>query len=200
MLDVNLNKLGVDLLSMSASKIYGPKGVGVLYVRRGTLIAPIMYGGGQEKGLRAGTENTTGIIGCSTALSVLSKNKEEEVLRLGKLREYFLNSLQKEFPKSIINGTGEQLAHIVNVSFPDVESEELVLRLDAKGIAVANKSACKSEDEDVSYVVKALGEGHYPESAIRFSMGRDTSKKDIDYTIKSLKEIFKTMNSNNLTI
>jgi len=150
--------------------------------------------------LRAGTENTTGIIGCSVALSLVREKKDKEFTRLNELREYFLDMLTKEFPESVLNGSGEQLPHIINLSFPGIESEELILRLDAKGVAVAAKSACKSQDENVSYIVNALGDGHYPEAAIRFSMGRDTKKKDIDYTMKALKEIFKTMDSNNLTI
>jgi len=193
-LDMNIARLGVDLLSMSVSKIYGPKGVGVLYVKKGIEIAPIMYGGGQEMGIRSGTENTAGIIGASVAFFQAKKMKEKEAERLTGLRAYFVTELREKFPKMVSNGDGEVLPNIINISFPHFDNEELVLRLSAKGIAVSAKSACKSSDENVSYVVQALGNGHYPESAIRFSLGRHTSKKDIDYTIKKLKEIFITIN------
>ncbi|MCR4306574.1 MAG: aminotransferase class V-fold PLP-dependent enzyme, partial [Candidatus Yonathbacteria bacterium] len=106
----------------------------------------------------------------------------------------FLVRLKTLFPKCIINGdTKEQLPHIVNVSFPGIDQEELVLRLDAKGVAIAARSACGEKDEDVSYCVQALGKGHYPEAAVRFSMGRGTGRQDIDYTLKALKEIFNTI-------
>jgi len=193
-LDVSVARLGVDLLSASASKIYGPKGVGILYVKRNTPISSISYGGGQENGLRPGTENTSSVIGCGEAVDVLAKIKEKETARMQILYDYFISGLYKNFPDAVINSNEEGLANIINVSFPNMESEEMVLRLDAKGIACAGKSACKTEDEEVSYVVNALGEGHYPESAVRFSMGRDTKKRDIDYVIKKLKEIFTVIN------
>lgn len=190
----SVRALGVDMLSASAQKIYGPKGVGILYVKKGTPIAPVFYGGGQERGLRPGTENVAGIVGFARALSITEKLREKECLRLAKLRAYFLVRLKTLFPKCIINGdTKEQLPHIVNVSFPSTDQEELVLRLDAKGVAIAARSACGEKDEDVSYCVQALGKGHYPESAVRFSMGRSTGKQDIDYTIRALKEIFSTI-------
>jgi len=189
-LDVNVLKLGVDMLSGSASKIYGPKGAGMLFVKRNTDISPIVYGGGQEGALRPGTENTSSIVGCGEAVSVTAKIKEKETARMKNLNQYFISEINKNFPEAVINSNEEGLPNIVNVSFPNTESEELVLRLDAKGIACAGKSACKTEDEEVSYVVNALGEGHYPESAARFSMGRDTRKGDINYVVRTLKAIF----------
>ncbi|MFC1775624.1 cysteine desulfurase family protein, partial [Patescibacteria group bacterium] len=191
-LETDIRKLHVDLLSGSGSKVYGPKGAGILYVRRGVKIEHIIYGGKQESGLRAGTENVTGIVGCGEAVKISAEIKEEENARLQELREYFVDRIEKEFPKAVFNGEGEILPNMVNVSFPGVGSEELILRLDAKGIAVASRSACES-DKDASYVISALGKGHHPESAIRFSMGRSTTKRDLDYTIKSLKNIFKVV-------
>ncbi|MEK7556337.1 MAG: cysteine desulfurase family protein [Patescibacteria group bacterium] len=187
----SVQSLGVDMLSASAQKIYGPKGVGMLYVKNGTPIAPLLYGGGQEKGLRPGTENVAGIVGFARALSITEKLREKECLRLTKLRIHFLARLKALFPECVINGdTKEQVPHIVNVSFPGTDQEELVLRLDAKGIAVGARSACGERHEDVSYCVQALGPGHYPEAAVRFSMGRGTGRQDIDHTLKALKEIF----------
>jgi len=193
-IDVKVLKLDVDMLSASASKIYGPKGAGILYVKRNTNISQIMYGGGQEMGIRPGTENTSAIVGCGEAVSITTKIKEKEMTRMKILNNYFTLKIRNNFSNAVINSTDEGLPNIVNVSFPETESEEIVLRLDAKGIACSGKSACKTEDEEVSYVVNALGEGHYPESAVRFSMGRDTKKGDIDFTIKKLKEIFKIVN------
>jgi len=190
--------LGVDMLSASAQKVYGPKGVGMLYVKKGTPIAPIMYGGGQERGLRPGTEHVAGIAGFARALSITEKLREKECLRLGRLRAYFLARLETFFPECVINGdTKEQMPHIVNVSFPGFDQEELVLRLDAKGVAIAARSACGERDEDVSYVIQALGPGHYPESAVRFSMGRSTGRQDIDHILRALKEIFNSITKNN---
>ena len=198
-LNIRVPALGVDLLTANSSKIYGPKGVGVLFVKRGTPILPILFGGGQENGLRAGTENVEGIIGAGEAFHKTKKIRVRETDRMFDLREYFLEHIKNTFPDAIINGGGVSgydnadpnvIPNIVNVSFPGFSNEEIVLRLDAKGIAVSAKSACKSRNESVSYVVYALGGGHYPEFAVRFSMGRFTSKKDIDYTIEILREVF----------
>ncbi len=192
-LDVNVARLNVDLLTASSSKIYGPKGVGLLYKRRGVELSPIIYGGGQEAGLRSGTENVAGIVGCAEAVEIVEGVKDIEGESLTEIQKYFECRLRAEFPDCVFNGSGERVPSIVNVSFPDIESEEMVLRFDAKGIAVASKSACKSSDDGVSYVVRALGVGHCPESAIRFSMGRDAEEKNIDRTIEVMKEIFKVI-------
>ena len=188
----SVRALGVDMLSASAQKVYGPKGVGALFVRKETPLAPLMHGGGQERGLYPGTENVAGIAGFAQALAIAGKLQKKESLRLSKLRAYFLGRLKIIFPEHVVNGDAEeQLPHIVNISFPGFDQEELVLRLDAKGVAVAARSACKEQGEGVSYCVQALGEGHYSESAVRFSMGRETTRKDIDHTLQALKEIFK---------
>ncbi len=192
-LECDVRKLHIDLLSCSGSKIYGSKGVGMLYVKKNVPIKHILYGGKQEHGLRAGTENVAGIVACGEAVQITKKLKEKEFARMKKLQKYFIDKIKKEFPKAIFNGSGEIIPNIVNISFPKINSEELVLRLDAKGISVASRSACESTKE-ASYVINALGKDHYPENAIRFSMGRSTIKKDLDYVIKNLKEIFKVMN------
>lgn len=192
-MNVRTDALGVDMLTMSPAKMYGPKGVGVLYVRRGTNVAPIMFGGGQERGLRQGTENVTGAIGAATAFSLAAAAREKESARLRVLREHFVSEIARTFPNAIINGTGEVLPHILNVSFPGFDNEEIVLRLDAKGIACSTKSACKSAGEEVSYVVAALGDGHYSESVVRFSFGRATTRADIFRTVRAIKESLAVM-------
>lgn len=204
-LDTHVERLGVDLFSFNGSKIYGPKGAGVLYAKRGACLAPLLYGGGQEKGLRSGTENVPAIIGLARALEIANKEKEKESARQKKLRDYLISEIEKYIPNTVLNGGRVQrLPNNINVSFPDIESQLMVIELDAKGIAVSAKSACSSEDEDASYVVSALGGGKWPASpdervsrgmradnSVRFSLGRETTKKDVEKTIRALREIIK---------
>lgn len=190
-LPVKVEKLGIDLLTFNGSKMYGPKGVGVLYKKRDVPLSPILHGGNQEFGLRPGTENVAAIVGLAGALKITEEMKEKESKRLTELRNYFIRRLQSEFPNVIINGSLEnRLPNNVNISIPGMESELLIIELDARGIAVSAKSACKSDDPDESYVIEALREKcDVEEGSVRFSLGRQTTKKDIDYTLKSLKDI-----------
>lgn len=193
-LEMNVLRLGVDLLSLSGSKIYGPRETGVLFKKRGTNLSSIFRGGNQEFGLRPGTENVLGALGVAEALELSRKNRQKEFKRIAALRDYFLKKITKENPKAIVNGSlSERLPNNVNISLPGIDNEELVIRLDALGVACSTKSACKSDDAEVSYVVKALGKNHYPESAIRFSLGRGTEKKDLDHALQALKESLKLM-------
>ncbi|OGJ09966.1 hypothetical protein A2456_01765 [Candidatus Nomurabacteria bacterium RIFOXYC2_FULL_36_19] len=190
-LDLNVEALGVDLLSLSGSKIEGAGRVGVLYKRRGTQIENIFGGGGQEFGLRPGTENLPEIIKFSEALELVQKIKEKEVKRLTKLRDYFIAKLSK-MPFDIkLNGDLEnRLPNNVNISIPNIPSDLLVIELSARGIMASEKSACESGDGKASYVIKAIRpEIKENDGSLRFSMGRQTTKKDIDYTLKSLSEI-----------
>ena len=204
-LPIQIPKLGVDLLSFNGAKIYGPKGIGVLYIKKNTPIKKIMFGGEQEFGLRPGTENTVLAAGLAKALQVAEKVKNKEAKRLTKLRDYFLAKLP-EMSKTvfgtqlIINGDLEnRLPNNVNVSFPKIPSDLLVIELSAKGIMASAKSACKSGESGGSYVIKAIcpkmqGKTLQNEvGGVRFSLGRDTTKKDIDYTIKSLSEILQKL-------
>ncbi|MFA5933936.1 MAG: cysteine desulfurase family protein [Candidatus Paceibacterota bacterium] len=194
-LPVRVDRLGVDLLSCNGAKIYGPKGVGFLYVKKSTPIKSMLHGGNQEYDLRAGTENMPGIIGIAKALEICEKLKEKESNRLTKLRNYFIEQIKKHIPEAVLNGDQiTRLPNNVNISIPQIDSELLVLELDACGIAVSSKSACKSDDPDESYVISALRIGGKPgfpqeEGSVRFSMGRQTTKQDIDYTLKTLKQI-----------
>ncbi|OGJ05803.1 hypothetical protein A2554_03285 [Candidatus Nomurabacteria bacterium RIFOXYD2_FULL_35_12] len=203
-LDLNVEALGVDLLSLSGSKIEGAGRVGVLYKRRGTQIENIFGGGGQEFGLRPGTENLPEIIKFSEALELVQKIKEKEVKRLTKLRDYFIAKLSK-MPFDIkLNGDLEnRLPNNVNISIPNIPSDLLVIELSARGIMASEKSACESGDGKASYVIKAIrpeikparnafsiaDAGGENDGSLRFSMGRQTTKKDIDYTLKSLSKI-----------
>jgi len=187
-LDLNVEKLGVDLLSFNGSKIYGPKGIGALYVRRGILLAPIVWGGGQERGLRSGTLNVPGIVGLAEALTICEQEREKESARLIKLRDKLIVELKK-IPNLKINGPDSQadnnqgralidekrLPNNINFSIKGFEGEQLVVELDAKGLAVSSGSACSSHD--------------LANNNVRISFGRETAGADLNRFIKSLKEI-----------
>ncbi|MBP9715404.1 MAG: cysteine desulfurase [Candidatus Pacebacteria bacterium] len=192
-LPINVEKLGVDLLSLNSGKIYGPKGVGLLYVKRKTVIQKIMHGGEQEFNLRPGTENIPLVVGFTLALKITEKMKEKEVKRLTILRDYFFNKLNHsgilKNTRMIVNGSVvERLPNNVNITISKIPSDLLVIELSAKGIYASEKSACKSGDKKASHVIQALREGE-TEGSLRFSLGRSTTKKDIDYTIKTLEQI-----------
>lgn len=202
-LDINVAKLGVDLLSFNGSKIYGPKGIGALYVRRGVMIAPIMYGGGQEKGLRSGTLNVEGIIGLAEALTVCAKKREKESKSLEKIQKKLMTELKKisgvtiNGPENLIEVElqsgivrSRTIPNIVNFSVAGFEGEQLVLELDAKGFAVSSGSACSHNSGEGSYAIRAIGGSEEQATgAVRISLPRGVSLSDVTYFIKSLKEI-----------
>jgi cysteine desulfurase len=209
-LPVNVEKLSVDLLSFNSAKIYGPKGVGALYVRRGTPISKIMFGGDQEMGLRPGTENVAGAIALATVLENVEKIKEKESIRLIKLRDYFFLKLEDMSKclfdtEIIINGDREnRLPNNINITIPNIPSDLLVIELSAKGIMASAKSACKSGDGKASHVIEAIRTtpakatppfkgGEEIDGSLRFSLGRETTKQDIDHTIKTLTQILKKL-------
>jgi cysteine desulfurase len=191
-LDLNAEKLHVDLLSFSGSKIYGPKGAGALFVKRKTKIEPIMRGGGQERGLRPGTENVPGIIGLARALEIAQEKREKENARLVKLRDRLILGLLK-IPKSRLNGHPcKRLPNNVNVSFLDAEGESLVLYLDAKGVRCSTGSACASAKLEPSHVIRAMGLPYEAaHGSVRFSLGRSTTRADIDHVIRIVPEVVK---------
>ena len=179
-LDLNVLRLGVDLLTFDSHKIYGPKGVGALYKRREVGLMPIMFGGSQEGGIRPGTENVPVIASFAFALAIAEKEKVKESARLLKLREFIRSQLFRSVRAGIVfNGDmTERLPNTINISIKDCDTEFLTLQLDAKGFAVSTKSACLS-DEDSSYVVDALGgEKWRAKNTLRISLGRFTTKED----------------------
>lgn len=192
-LDLNVEKLGVDLFSLSGSKIEGAGGVGVLYKKKSVPLANIFGGGGQEIGLRPGTENLLGILKFSMALKSVQKNKEKEKKRLTKLRDYFFQKLKRT--SLFINGDLEnRLPNNVNITIPKIPSDLLVLELSQRGIMASSKSACESSKGGGSYVIKAIRPEIDPEiGGLRFSLGRQTTQKDIDYTTKALSEILQKL-------
>jgi len=204
-LDLNVEKLGVDLLSLSGTKIEGAGRVGVLYKKSTVLLANVYGGGNQELGLRPGTENLPEILKFSQALGSIQKTKEKEVKRLTGLRNYFINKLATNSAiaenKVILNGDlKDRLPNNVNVTFPNIPSDLLVIELSAKGIMASAKSACQSGESGASYVIQALHNkvglpagALAEEGGVRFSFGRQTTKKDIDYTVKTLSEILQKL-------
>ena len=190
-LDLNIENLKVDLLSINGSKIYGPKGVGCLYVRRGIKLQPLVYGGGQENNLRSGTENIPGIIGFAKALEIAHEEKDEENARLIKLRDYFIKEVFKKVPKVILNGHPvKRLPNNVNMSVMDIEGEAVILYLDAKGIYISTGSACTSASLDPSHVILAMGRPYeHAHGSLRFTYGRKTTKEDLDYVLEVLPKV-----------
>jgi len=196
--DCKVEKLGVDMLSLSAHKIYGPKGVGALYVKKGTPIKPILNGGGQEKGLRSGTTNSCGIIGFGKAVALLSdkKNaqKNKETLEL---RNFLIEKILKEIPDSRLNGSREKRSpNNANFSFKNVEGESLLMMLDAEGLACSTGSACSSSSLEPSHVLLSIG--LLPEEAhgsLRITLGRQNTQKEIENAVKIIKKVVSKLRS-----
>ncbi len=190
-LDLNVQNLGVDLLTINGSKIYGPKGTGVLYVKAGVKIDPIIFGGGQEQGKRSGTENIVGIVGLAEALKIANAKRKIESIRETKLRDYFIKQVLAKIPKVVLNGSQEKrLPNNINISILDIEGEAMLLWLDKYGIYCSTGSACDSQSLEPSHVILALGRPYeYANGALRFTLGRGTTKKDLDYVLKVLPKI-----------
>ncbi len=182
--ELYVEKLGIDLLTLDGSKVYGPRGIGCLYIKRGTPIQATMNGGGQERGMRSGTENLPAIAGFARALEIALDERVKETERIAGLREEFIAAICTHNPALHINGSGSP--HIVSVSIPGIDNEFLLFQLDAHGIACSTKSSCL-RDEDESYVLKAIGADS--KTTLRFSFGRWTKKGDIKSAVKALLAI-----------
>lgn len=187
-LEMNVQKLGADLITVNGSKMYGPKGIGFLYVKKGIKLSPIMYGGGQEFGLRPGTENIASIVGLSEAFNIAQAEKEKESRRLTALRDYFIKKLNEIIPNIVLNGDPiKRLPNNVNVSILGIEGEAASLYLDEKGVACSTGSACTSASLDPSHVIMALGAPYeYANGSLRFSLGKKTTKSELNYVLKVL--------------
>jgi cysteine desulfurase len=188
-LPIDVGEIGVDLLSLAAHKLYGPKGVGALYVRDGTPIVPIVHGGSQEFGKRAGTENVAGIAGFATALELALDERTETGARVAALRERFESRVRERIREVRVNGEAAMRApHISNISFLGVTSEQLLLRLDLDGVSVSAGSACAAGAIEPSHVIAALGlPEEWTRGVIRFSFGRTTTQAEIDRTVEVLE-------------
>ena len=188
---IDVNEMNIDLLSMSAHKFYGPKGVGALYVREGIQFDRIQDGGHQEKNKRSGTENVAGIVGLGKAIEIADKNLDEHIKKLTDLRDYYLSQLKEKIPNCKINGSIEKrLPGNANVSFPNVDGEELLLKLDEKGICASTGSACSSGSSNPSHVLVAIGlDKEFANGALRITLGDDNTKEDIDFLVEQLLKI-----------
>ena len=186
--DVNVDELNVDLLSLSAHKIYGSKGVGALYVRSGIELAPMLFGGPQERSLRAGTENVPGIVGLGAAMNLVREHRAEERARLAALRKYLVDRLQALGPEVSVNGAEETAApHIVSVSFAGVDAEMMQIRLNNEGVAVSLGSACNSKSIEPSHVLTAMHlSAEQIESTLRVSLGMPTTREEVDFLLEAI--------------
>lgn len=191
LLDVDVRALGVDLLSLAAHKLNGPKGVGALYIRRGVRCHPLIHGGGQERGRRAGTENVAGIVGLATALRRAQAERAARVARITALRDRLVAGVLAAVPDAILTGhPSARLPHIASFILPGVESEPLLLNLDYRGVAASSGSACTSGSLEPSHVLLAMG--YPPELAggsLRLSLGHDNTAEEIDAAVAALREV-----------
>jgi len=192
----DVDELGVDLLSMSAHKIYGPKGIGLLYVRKGTPIKRVQDGGDQEFKLRAGTHNVPAIVGLGEAINMIkTPATQKKIIEITELRDYLIKRVLKEIPKSYLNGSLEKRSpNNANFRFDDVEGEGLILSLDLDGIAASTGSACSSGALDPSHVLLSLGLKHeQAHGSLRLTIGKYTTKKELDTVIEKIKEVVKRL-------
>ncbi len=190
-LDLHVHRLGVDLMTINGGKVYGPKQTGLLFVRSGVTIRPLIAGGGQERGLRSGTENIPGIIGLAAALKLAVEKRHEETKRLQTLQQYFIAELQKALPHVIINGSLKQrLPNNVHITVPGTDNERVLMALDMHGIYAAAGSACSASNDEPSHVLQAIGyDTSHIQSSLRFSMGRSTTQENIDHLLRTLPEV-----------
>ena len=196
----DVRELGVDLLSISGHKIHGPKGIGVLYIKKGTKIAPILYGGGQQDNLRSGTENVPGIAGLGLAAEICHKNMKESVPKMERLRRRLEQGIVDNIPDVRINTPGECAPHILNVSFGGVRSEVVLHSLENEGIYVSSGSACSSHKKEPSYVLTAIGTPREMiDGSIRFSLSEMNTEEDIDAAVAALTAIVPRLRKLNLS-
>ncbi len=190
-LPLDVKALGVDLLSLSAHKIHGPKGVGVLYVRRGVNLNALIAGGGQERQRRSGTENVPGIVGMGLALALAENEREHFCKHTSQLRERFLSAVIERVPGIVINNHPDNsLPHIAHVSVPGLEGEPMLLGLDFKGICASSGSACSSASVEPSHVLVGMGMSlELAAGSLRFSFGKDSTQADADYAVDALAEV-----------
>ena len=193
--NINVEKLGIDLMTVSSHKLYGPKGISGLYVKKGVEVKPIIFGGGQQNNLRSSTENVSSIVGFAEALSLVEKNKNKEYSRVEKLRNELEQGIFKLILKVVLNGHPQKrLPNFLNVSILDIEGEAALLYLDQKGICASTGSACDSQTLEPSHVILALGRPYeYAHGSLRFSLGKYTTRESVQYLLAHLPPIVKKL-------
>ncbi|MBR4723707.1 MAG: cysteine desulfurase NifS [Clostridia bacterium] len=193
---INVEDLGVDMLSLSAHKFHGPKGVGVLYIRNGVRIENLIHGGGQERGKRAATENTAGMAGLAKALELANTDLDKKTEKMRAMRDRLISGISGNIPYCRLNGPSDEtrLCNNVNFSFKYVEGESILMLLDMKGIAASSGSACASGSLDPSHVLLAIGLPHeIAHGSVRFSVSCDTTEEEVDYVIETLPKIIERL-------
>jgi cysteine desulfurase len=194
---INVDEMNIDLLSLSAHKLHGPKGAGALYIRKGVRVRNILFGGHQERKLRPGTHNVTGIVGLGKAVEVAARDMEAEGKKMKVLRDRLWDGIKGRVPHIRMNGHPvERLNNTLNVSFEFVEGESLILGLDDQGICVASGSACTSDSLEPSHVLTGMGlSPEVAHGSLRFSLGRDNTEEEIDFVIETLPKVVERMRS-----
>lgn len=189
-IDLHTSRLGVDLMSINGGKIYGPKGAGLLYIKAATQLPPLFLGGGQEFGLRSGTENLASIAGLAKALELAQTVRSQQAKKIQELREKLEKGILDIFPEAVINGGKNRAAHLLNVTFPGRDNETLMMRLDELGVQCALGSACSASSDEPSHTLKAFGlSDDLARATLRFSLGRYTTPEEIETTLKSIKKV-----------
>ena len=196
-IDIKPKEMGIDLLSFSGHKFYGPKGIGGLYWRTGVRFGKVLTGGGQEKKRRPGTSNIPAIVGMAKALEISYRDMKEEWAREEELRDYFEREIVDRIPEVVVNARGvKRLAGTSSITFKYLEGESILLSLSYKGIAVSSGSACSSDDLQASHVLLAMGiEPEFAHGTIRFAIGRYNTKEEIDYVIESVVQVIERLRS-----
>ncbi len=192
---VNVEEMNVDMLSLSAHKVYGPKGIGALYVKKGVRLEPLIHGGGHEKGLRPGTENVSGIVGLGKACELAEKNLLDDTKYITNLRDKLIDGILNSIEQSYLNGhRTKRLPNNVNLRFTGIEGESLILHLDSKGIDGSTGSACSSKSLEPSHVLTALGLEHVDaHGSLRLTLGKENTEEEVNYVIESVKEVVETL-------
>ena len=194
---IDVKKMGIDMLSMSGHKLYAPKGIGALYVRNGIEFEKFMDGGHQEKNKRGGTENVPGIIGLGKACELANINLANHMKHLQELRDYYIQQVEEKIPYVYLNGSREKrLPGNANFSFQFIEGESLLLNLDAKGICASSGSACTSGSTEPSHVLTAIGlDRDIAQASLRVTFGEDNTKEDVNYLVENLIEVVNKLRS-----
>ena len=197
LMEIDVSQLGVDMLSLSAHKFHGPRGVGLLYMKRGIPFEPLMIGGGQERERRSGTENVAGIVGMAKALELCIDDMEEVVSKIATLQKSLIEELEQKIPGMKLNGhPTRRICNNVNVSFEGVEGEPILLGLDFSGICASSGSACSAASHEPSHVLLAIGRtAEEAQGTIRISLGRDNTQADVEYLMEILPDLVKKLRS-----
>jgi len=190
-LDIHTSRLGVDMMTLNAGKIYGPKQCGLLFVRTGMVVQPQILGGGQERNMRSGTENVAAVVGMAKALELVQQNRKNEVVGMQQLHQLFIKELTAKIPQAIINGsTKQRLPNNIHLTLPGHDNERLMMELDERGIACAVGSACSASNEEPSHVLAAMGlTVDDIQASLRFTMGKHTTQNDIKTVVDTLAAV-----------